>query len=153
MRVQSITVCPDRVDVIVMVEHARSLSTTPGDGVAERALELLPGLVSHACLNGKGRSFPEELADTEVPHLLEHVILELMACAGSPRDLRGETAWDFRRDGKGVFRVSLEYDDDLVCLGAIKAADTLVRYMLEGGDVPDVEHATERLRALRGLPA
>ena len=87
-----------------------------------------------------------------MPHLFEHVVLELMAEAGSPRSLKGETAWDFKRDGRGVFRVSLEYDDDLVCLGAIKIADRLMRFVLEGGEAPDARAEARRLAALRDWP-
>lgn len=153
MRVHSVTVCLDRVDVVVTVESPDVMRTSLDDSVVARALQVLPGLSSHRCLNDDGRTFAEELADTEVPHLFEHVVLELMAQSGSPRSLKGETAWDFRRDGRGVFRVSLEYDDDLVCLGAIKAADRLVGYMLRGGDVPDVSAETDSLAALRRWPA
>lgn len=149
MRVHSVTVCSDRVDVVVRVESARAMRTTLDEAIADRALTALPGLARHRCLNDDGRPFAEELADTEVPHLFEHVVLELMAEAGSPRSLRGETAWDFRRDGHGVFRVSLEYDDDLVCLGAIKSADKLVGYMLHGGEMPDVPAETAHLAELR----
>jgi hypothetical protein len=153
MRVHSVTVCPDRVDIVVQVESARAMRTSLDEAVAERALEVLPGLARHRCFNEAGRTFAEELADTEVPHLFEHVVLELMAEAGSPRSLKGETEWDFKRDGHGVFRVSLEYDDDLVCLGAIKSAGKFVSYMLRGGDMPDVRLETGSLAGLRGWPA
>lgn len=149
MRVHSVTVCPDRVDVVVKVEGAAEMRTSLDAEIADRALAVLPGLAGHRCSTGPERTFAEELSDTEVPHLFEHVVLELMAEAGSPRDLRGETAWDFRRTGNGVFRVSVEYDDDLVCLGAIKTADRLMCYLLGEGELPDVEAATEHLASLR----
>jgi len=152
VRVHSVTVCPDRIDVVVRVESEAAMRTSLSPAIVDRALEALPGLASHRCLNDDGRPFAEELADTEVPHLFEHVVLELMAVAGSPRSLKGETAWDFRRDGRGVFRVSLEYDDDLVCLGAVKCASALVGYMLHGGQAPDVRAETEHLASLRDWP-
>lgn len=152
MRVTSVTVCSDRVDVVVQVEDARAMRTSLDETIAGRALAVLPGLANHRCFNDAGRTFAEEIADTEVPHLFEHVVLELMAEAGSPRSLKGETAWDFKRDGRGVFRVSLEYDDDLVCLGAIKAADRVVRFILEGGEQPDAGAEAQRLAELRSWP-
>lgn len=152
MRVHSVTVCPDRVEVVVHVEGAETMHTSLDEAIAGRALSVLPGLADHRCFNDAGRTFAEEIADTEVPHLFEHVVLELMAEAGSPRSLRGETTWDFKRDGRGVFRVSLEYDDDLVCLGAIKAADRVVHYILEGGERPDARTEARRLAELRNWP-
>ncbi|MHB1340613.1 MAG: cyanophycin synthetase family protein [Coriobacteriia bacterium] len=152
MRVHAVTVCSDRVDVVVGIDEAGVMRTATAPGIADRALELLPDLERHLCHNGTGRSFAEEIADTEVPHLFEHVVMELMAQAGSPRSLKGETSWDFRRDGKGVFRVSVEYDDDFVCLGAIKLADTVMGYLLDDGTAPDVVAATGHLRELRARP-
>lgn len=152
MRVHAVTVCPDRVDVVVGIDEAGVMRTATAPGVADRALELLPELETHLCHNDTGRSFAEEIADTEVPHLFEHVVMELMARAGSPRSLKGETSWDFRRDGKGVFRVSVEYDDDFVCLGAIKLANRVMGYLLDDGQVPDVAAETGRLRELRARP-
>jgi hypothetical protein len=149
MHVQAITVCPDRIDVVVGVSEAELLRTAQSDALAQRVLGLLPGLERHECENGTGRRFTDELSDTEVPHLFEHVVMELMAKAGSPRTLKGETRWDFRRDGRGIFRVSVEYDDDLVCLGAIKVADRVMDYLLDGGECPDLEAEARKLSALR----
>jgi hypothetical protein len=75
--------------------------------------------------------------------------MELMAKAGSPRTLKGETQWDFRRDGRGIFRVSVEYDDDLVCLGAIKVADRVMDYLMDGGACPDLDEEARKLNTLR----
>lgn len=152
MRVSSITVCPDRVDVMVAVEDAAELRTSTDPRIARRALELLPGLARHRCENGSEAPFVEEIEDTELPHLFEHIVLELMAQAGSPRSLRGETTWDFKRDGRGVFRVSVEYDDDLVCLGAIKTANALVCHLLGEADEPDIARARQHLVSLRARP-
>jgi len=123
---------------------------TAGDAVlAARVLELLPGLERHVCENDEGKAFVDELADTEVPHLFEHTIIELMTCAGSPRGLKGETRWDFQRDGHGTFRVSVEYDDDLVCLGAIKLAGKVMDHVLDEGPCPDLPREIAHLRELR----
>ncbi len=81
---------------------------------------MLPGLARHTCDNDEGVDFLRELRDTETAHLLEHVATELAALSGSPRSLRAETSWDFARDGRGVFRLRFDYDDDLVVLGALR---------------------------------
>ncbi|MDO9557084.1 MAG: hypothetical protein Q7J82_05825 [Coriobacteriia bacterium] len=149
MHVHSVTVCEDRIDVVVRVDDDERMRTAGDDAAVRRALELLPGLKQHMCDNAQGITFAEEIADTEVPHLFEHVVIELMTRAGSPRGLKGETQWDFNRDGHGTFRVSFEYDDDLVCLGAIKTADRVMVHILEDTEPPDVEVETARLRDLR----
>lgn len=152
----SIEVGEKRVEARVRVTDSRYTRTSAAPGIATRAVQLLPGLTRHTCQNSIGGRALREFADTETPHLLEHVAVELMALAGSPRSLKGETAWDFARDGYGVFRVRMEYDDDLVALGALKEAAVIVEWLLatarpdsQNPAQPDVDAAVTRLREIR----
>jgi hypothetical protein len=149
--IERIDVNPERVEAFVRVHPGEPLRTSSSSGLAERAVVLLPGLSRHTCDNGSAHGILGELADTETPHLLEHIAFELMALAGSPRTLRGETAWDFSADGPGVFRVRLGYDDDLVALGALRQAVGVCEWLLEtaAADKPDVDRIVGELRALR----
>jgi len=149
MRIRSVTVGPDAIEAHVVFTAGQPLRTSEVPGASERVLSLLPGLRGHRCHNGRGATFADELEDTELAHLLEHAALEIMAVSGSPDTLRGRTSWDFRADGEGVFRVRLEYDDDLVALGALDVAGALVRWLLGGGQAPDVAAEAGRLRGLR----
>jgi hypothetical protein len=150
VRVRSVTVGPGHVEALVLFESGEPLRTSEIDSAPARAMCALPGLRGHRCDNAAGSSFADELADTEFAHLLEHATLEVMALAGSPDTLGGETRWDFSADGHGAFRVRIRYDDDLVCLGALKAAGTLVDALLDGSALPDMEAAARELRAARG---
>ena len=155
LRFENVEVGPEVVDATVRVANPAFARTTAVPSLAPRALELLPGLRRHSCENGSAHGIAAELADTETPHLLEHVAFELMALAGSPRSLRGETAWDFSADGAGVYHVRLAYDDDLVALGALKAATGVVEWLMgtamqsDGSTRPDVDSIVRDLRALR----
>jgi hypothetical protein len=152
-----IDVSPTRVEAVVRVSEPGLARTSAVSGVAERALALLPGLRRHSCENGSAHGIAAELADTETPHLLEHIAFELMALSGSPRTLKGETAWDFSADGAGVYRVRLAYDVDLVALGALKAGAGIVEWLLaetDGGGrgasaEPNVAEIVSALEALR----
>jgi len=152
---EHVEVGPQVVDATVRVADRALARTSSVPTVAPRALELLPGLRRHSCENGSAHGIAAELADTETPHLLEHVAFELMALAGSPRSLRGETAWDFSADGVGVYHVRLSYDDDLVALGALKAATGVVEWLMDTAEEPDgltrpdVNEIARGLRALR----
>jgi hypothetical protein len=149
--IERIDVSPERVEALVRVPEGEHVRTRLSRGLSERALTLLPGLARHTCDNGTAHGIAAELADTETPHLLEHVAFELMALAGSPRTLRGETAWDFSADGRGVFRVRLGYDDDLVALGALRAALGVCEWLMApaNAEKPEVDAAVARLRAIR----
>lgn len=150
LAIESVHVGPTRVEAVVRVPDGAPTRTSEASGLAERALELLPGLAKHTCENGSHHGIAAELADTETPHLLEHVAFELMALTGSPRTLHGETAWDFSADGRGVYRVRLDYDDDLVALGALREGTGIVEWLLApSGEGPDVDDVVLRLSGLR----
>jgi hypothetical protein len=148
VRVESVAVGPDHVEAVVVAEST-PLRTSEVEGLPERALDLLPGLARHGCRHADGRRLTDELADTEVAHLFEHVALELMALSGSPRTLVGETRWDWDRDARGTFHVTLQYDDDVACLGAMKGAAAIVRFLVDGGRAPGVDELVSDLRAAR----
>ncbi len=151
LRIERIDVRPSQVEAFVRVTDRAFARTSAADGLPERALELLPGLSRHTCENGSAHGHAAELADTETPHLLEHVACELMALSGSPRTLRGETEWDFAVDGPGVYRVRLDYDDDLACLGALRNGVDVVEWLLDpSGERPDVERVVAELAVVRG---
>jgi hypothetical protein len=146
--IEGVEVGESRIEALVRVAPA-GMRTTAADGLKARALDLLPGLARHTCENDAGRPFSAELGDTETAHLLEHVACELMALAGSPRSLRAETSWDFAKDGPGAFRIRMEYDDDLVALGALRQASEMVGWLFGGGARPDVAAIAADLAELR----
>jgi hypothetical protein len=149
LAVEAVDVGPSRIEAIVRVGSDRWLRTAASSRIAERTVELLPGITRHRCECGSGIGIAQEIADTETPHLLEHVALELMVLSGSPRTLRGDTRWDFATDGRGVFHVLLDYDDDLVALGAVKEGEAVVTALLEDTQLPDVDSIVARLSELR----
>lgn len=150
MRLESVTVAPDAVQAVIRFEPDQPLRTSGRAGLVDAVVRTLPGLKGHRCHNNEGLGFAEEMRDTEVAHLIEHVALEIMALAGSPETLRGDTAWDFARDGRGVFAVRLEYDDSAIALGSLTLAAELVDALSEGAEPPDVADEVRRLRGMRG---
>lgn len=148
--VESVEVGEHELEALVRVSPPEALRTSAFPGLPERTLTALPGLERHRCDNDAGLRFADELRDTETPHLLEHLTVEVMALAGSPRSLPARTTWDFARDGAGVFRIRLTFDDDLVALGALSFAARLLSWLLVGeGPRPDIDAEVERLQALR----
>jgi len=147
--VERIDVGRDVLEARVSVADARFLRTGGQPGLPERVATALPGLRRHRCENDASLGLLAEIADTETPHLLEHIAAEIMALAGSPRTLKARTSWDFAEDGPGRFRVSLEYDDDLVALGALRLAGEIVDWLFGEGEQPDIAAGVDRLRRLR----
>ena len=153
MRIERVTVEDGCVCVRIRMAEGEPLRTTGAPEVAERLAAALAGLWRHGCGNTAGRPFIAEALDTEVPHLFEHVVLEVMALAGAPRTLRGSTSWDFSRDGQGVFEVTIEHDDDVTCLGAVRLAEQVITYVVSGGARPPIGREIQRLAALRSAAA
>lgn len=150
LSVREVTVGSRRLRAIIVVVDGCHLRTSAHAGMVESVRVLFPGLSRHRCECGSPHGVLAELADTELPHLLEHVALELMALSGSPRSLCGETTWDFATDGRGTFRVSIEYDDDLVALGALREGVDIVNTLIAGVREPiDLDPVVERIRAVR----
>ena len=78
--------------------------------LAKRLLETYPHLRIHACDNGNYKSFPAELAKTEIAHAFEHIMIELLAQESDALrlDIKGQTAWNFSKDGQGVYRIRIK---------------------------------------------
>jgi hypothetical protein len=151
LEIERIDVGPDQLEAIVRAAPAFARTSVAPD-LPPRALALLPGLVRHTCENGTDHGIVAELADTETPHLLEHVAVELMALAGSPRTLRAETVWDFARDGRHVYRVRLAFDDDLVALGALREGLRIVDWLITpSAEKPDVDAIVVVLHSARAI--
>jgi len=149
LRVTRLTVEATCVQVVLVVRpDVRRTCTVPREQLGT-LFEALPGLCHHLCGNPAAMGFLEESFDTETAHLFEHVALELMVQAGSARDLKGMTLWDAGRDGRDVFRVSLEYDHDLVCLGALKLAVATLERVVSAVPIGDLSAELNRLRSLR----
>ena len=47
--------------------------------LAARMLEAFPNLQNHVCVNKKGDTFGADIIGTELPHLFEHLTIELLA--------------------------------------------------------------------------
>jgi hypothetical protein len=134
------------VSARVVFAPGEPLRTCEVPGLAAATLAALPGLRGHRCDNGAGLTFADELADTEIAHLIEHAALELMAMSGCSPLLRGETKWDFATDGRGVFRVSIECEDERLARVALDSSLALVRALARGEAPAGMEAEARRLR-------
>ena len=143
----SVAATDGHLEAIVRVTGPLRSSAYPG--LADKALSVLPTLAAHTCDNGEGLAAAEELADTELPHVLEHVALDLLTRAGVRGTLRGETTWDFGRDGAGVFRVVIDGADEMPAEAAIESAAQFVGWFTGDRARPEVDRQVARVRKAR----
>lgn len=78
--------------------------------------ENLPGILHTPCFNGKNLSFYDEVVNTEVGHLFEHIILEHYSLYSfrqihvGDMVMKGKTQWDWNKDPEGLFHIYMYAD-------------------------------------------
>lgn len=98
----------------------------------EQVLRRYPMLPHHACVNGVGPTFGCVMNETSLPHILEHLIIDIQVRAGVPsrKPLLGTTEWANEKLGAAV--VSVSFCDDLCALAALnEAIDFLNELLIE----------------------
>jgi hypothetical protein len=142
----------NKVKLTVEMPDPDRCTTDAAPHVPQGLFRLFPHLAHHKCHNGNGYSFRREAEATEVPHLLEHLIIELQSQAQHHEILKGETQWNWRVDPRGTFHVHVEYENEQLVLAAIRLAERIVN-ALDQGSVEAIDHDVEmgRLRQIAQL--
>ncbi len=152
MRVLEIRVLPDdrRILLRVQMPDPERYLTSQVPHVPKLLFQMIPRLSKHTCENGAGLSFRQECQNTEIPHLFEHLIIELQLQAQRrPTDLlRGETEWNWSVDPRGHFQVTVEYDNELLAVAAIRLAARILQTLDSRSVAIDIDAEIERLRAI-----
>lgn len=126
--VEHLTVLPDRLEARVRIVDPRYRTTTPK--LIERIVEQFPTLPYHTCRNEFGPTFGAVMEKTSVPHLLEHVVIDIQTHEHAQSVSRktgdekvvftGTTQWSADDPDVAIVRVS--FLDDLIALSAFKKA-------------------------------
>ena len=118
--IERLQVRSDRVVATVRMPNAPRVLTTPK--LAARVCRDFPDLPQHACVNGEGPVFGAVVGHTPLPHLLEHLVIDLQVQAGDDPDrlFTGASRWTDRE--KGLAQVEVSYADDLAALRAFRDA-------------------------------
>ncbi|MGI8498163.1 MAG: cyanophycin synthetase [Gemmatimonadaceae bacterium] len=123
------------------LEH---LTSADLPGFTPRLAELLPTLHQHSCSRGAPGGFVARLTEgTYLPHILEHVALELMSLAGSDVSF-GRVV---ESGDAGVWWVIVAYDEEEVGLESVREGVRLIQACIS--DTPyDIDGTLERLQDL-----
>jgi hypothetical protein len=115
----------DRVAATVQVDPRRPDSTPY---LARALVRTLPDLPHHACVNSEGDLFAAVMDHTALPHVLEHVVIDLQTRAWAAIDpdrvFTGLTRWVDRAQGLATVEVS--YADDITAIRAFRDAAALL---------------------------
>lgn len=155
MRVLELSVLPEikRIEMIVQMPDPNRYLTSQVPHLPRLLLRLLPRLGQHTCHNDLGCSFRQECRRTEIPHLFEHLIIELQLQAQQNPDdyLSGETAWNWQVDPRGHYHVTVDYDNELLAIASIRLAERII-HQLDRKDVSlNIDLEMMRLRQILEL--
>lgn len=129
----------------VRLGSLESVSSADIPGFTSRLLTALPSLHEHPCSVGRPGGFVERLhAGTYVPHILEHVALELQTLAGSDVNF-GRVV---QSGDPGIWWVIVAYEEEDVGLASMREAVGIVRDCISGA-APDAGVIVEELTRLR----
>lgn len=103
MEICSVTFFPRHSRITMRFRHHLYSSHVPG--LAHHLLSMLPSLREHDCINRRNLSFEEELNETELGHVFEHVVLAVLALRGIRT--RGQTTWNWQRDPIGTYHITI----------------------------------------------
>lgn len=132
LAIERLTVRADRIVCDVALAPCAPRTTTPD--LVERVCSTFPNLPHHACVNNTGATFAAVMNHTSLPHLLEHLVIDLQtqsAPPGSTTVFVGTSEWTNEPAGRA--RIEVSFTDDLVALRAFRHAldflnETVVRY-------------------------
>lgn len=120
LSIERLTVRADRLVCDVALAPGAPRRTTPQ--LMERVRAAHPHVPRHACVNDEGDTFAAVMDSTSLPHLLEHLVIDLQAQAASNRDavFVGTTEWTDEHEGRA--RIEVSFIDDLIALRAFRDA-------------------------------
>ena len=113
-------------------------------GLIERLVEAMPSLHTHKCTRDKPGGFVERLREgTHIPHILEHLTLELQSLIGNEVSFgRVVPSGD-----EGVWWLIVEYQEEQVGIRAMKDAVNIMRSCIANEDF-DMDPIIDDLLAL-----
>ena len=152
MKVTEIVFHPSgRATLIVEMPETAPFTTEGRPHIPRILFKMLPQMAAQHCFNDDGVSFSREAQATEIPHLFEHLIIEIQnqVRRGVGDPFSGETRWNWTVDPRGRFYVTVDYDNEMVALGAIRLAESMIN-ALDRRDIAHIDMAREvtRLREI-----
>lgn len=144
MEISAITFFPRHTRITVRFRH--SLYSSQVDRLRAHLLDMLPSLREHICYNRSGLPFTEELENTELGHVFEHVVLAILERRGLCTS--GQTTWNWHRDPIGTYHVTISTGKKHLVKEGILVAQTILTNVLVGPVVqirlPEAESTPRR---------
>lgn len=124
IRVERVVVRKGRLTCDVRIVDPKRRYVAPD--LVQCAIGAFPSLPHHTCVNEVGPTFAAVMDETSVPHLIEHIAIDLQTRAAADPETMfvGTTEW--LDEDAGLARIELSFDDDLEAMRAFNQAVTFV---------------------------
>ncbi len=124
----------------VKVLHTSYLPHT--SGILQK---LLPSIFSSVCFNDNNNSFIEEVKNTEIGHLFEHILLEYLCIEKlnkgySDASFKGVTNWNWKEEPLGTFHiiVDIAWEERNFIEPALEKSIKLINFILSSNGLKEV---------------
>ena len=122
---------------IIMQLHRNEVNTSNLPFIVDLLKMNLPNVLATKCFNDDNLPFREEVRNTEIGHLFEHILLEYLcqlkiAKGFSRASYAGRTRWNWIKDPRGKFHIHLNCgmkDSDILPI-AIDKTVGLMKFIL-----------------------
>ena len=121
---RSIRVMTGRIVCEIEISDAAKRYATPA--LADALCAQRPNLGQHSCVNDQGAPFAAIMGETSVPHLLEHLVIDIQTerCSDAFAVFVGTTEW--LDEEAGLAKVQVSFADDLEALRALREASRIL---------------------------
>ena len=101
-----------------------------------KLLKILPDIKHHKCDNPKNLTFVEELEDTSIAHVFEHIVLEIISQKSkTEKKLKGLTSWNWHKEPRGIYNIEINVSQKELVLGSIDEALQILDFCLNPSPV------------------
>lgn len=146
--IKKVTVGSTSFTAAVDVVEGAPLMTSENVEATARIYWLMPSIAEQVCLGDASEKFQDVMGDTELPHLMEHVAVELLVRTGMAGDI---TCGRTRHVSERTFEVEFACPDDVLVAAALSSAVFIVEWAFSGADpelAPNVDAIVEGIAQL-----
>mgnify|MGYP000902035562 CR=1 FL=1 len=120
------------IKMVVDIGKYHEIPTCSMDKFNERLLELFPGLKKHCCSLGYEGGFVERLKEgTYIPHVMEHLIIEMQNIAGY------DVAYGKARVKKepSLYNIIFQYENEACAFECARTAVNIITALIDGREI------------------
>lgn len=124
--IKSITVNKSRINCVVVFPSIKFSDAN----IKNLLIKNRPTLVSHKCKNKNSQAFVDVLAQTSMPHILEHLIIDYQIEYANKSNIFGITllgSSEWLDKSFGLAKIEFQYFDDIVAIKSINNSVNLLK--------------------------